>query len=71
MLAHKWWTYSYNMYRKYVEEKYIPRFIAFDMNTYEKVGTGKAIAIISKGVTMWSSLVESTILEVFKIIVTF
>ena len=38
-LFHNAWTYTYNRFRETIEEKYLPEFITFDTNTYEKVGT--------------------------------
>lgn len=46
-----------------IEKKYLPEYITFDMNTYEKVGTGKSIAIISKWIKTWGWLLDRLILE--------
>ncbi len=60
-LFHTAWTYTYNRYREIIESEYLPRFITFDMNVYEKVWTWKSIAIISKWVQRWGELLDRVI----------
>ncbi len=62
-IAHNWWTYTYNRFRKTIEGEYFPIYVKFDMNTHEKYGTWKSISIISKWVKLWWGLLDKIIIE--------
>ncbi len=68
LIIKDFWTLSYNRYRKFVEEKYIPLYITWDNNAHEKVWTGKSIAIISKGIKSWGGLLDNTMIEILRFI---
>ncbi|NDK10230.1 ABC transporter ATP-binding protein, partial [Candidatus Gracilibacteria bacterium] len=67
---YKGWTYSYNRYRISIESYYIPRYIVFDNTVQERIGTGKSIAIISKGIKMWSTLIDRVLIECISLIMS-
>lgn len=47
-ICHRFWIYSYNRYRSTIESRYFPVYISMDMNSYEKIGTGKASLLFLK-----------------------
>ena len=67
LISYRWWTYSYNRYASTIEKYLFPKYIQFDNTTYEKTGTGKSIAIISKGVKTWSGLLDKIIIHVLEL----
>ncbi len=69
-ITHKGWIYSYNRYIEFMESKYLPEYIRFDMNSYEKIGTGKSIAIISKGFKMWWWLIDRFLIEIIGLLLS-
>ncbi|MCH8518347.1 ABC transporter ATP-binding protein/permease [Candidatus Gracilibacteria bacterium] len=70
-ILHDAWTYTFNRFRETIEEKYLPQFVTFDTNAFEKVGTGKSIAIISKGVQLWGRLLDLIIQNISYFGITF
>ncbi|MFK7779685.1 MAG: ABC transporter ATP-binding protein, partial [Candidatus Gracilibacteria bacterium] len=60
------WTYAvlWPSYRKYMYSKYIKEFTYLDNNETEKLGTGKLIAMIDKGMHSWVDLVVRFFLEI-------
>ena len=68
--THNWWTYAYNRYRKTIESEYFPQYVRFDINTHEKVWTGKSIAIMSKGIKTWSGLIDRTLIECVNLVLS-
>ncbi|MCD5375462.1 ABC transporter ATP-binding protein/permease [Candidatus Gracilibacteria bacterium] len=55
-LTHNWgWFSADPEYRKHLGNKYIGKYIKLDSNVIERVGTGKSISIIDKGIETWST----------------
>lgn len=69
-ICHRFWIYSYNRYRSTIESRYFPVYISMDMNSYEKIGTGKSIAIISKGIKVWWMLLDNSLMNAMSFFVS-
>lgn len=63
VLRSYWWTAITSTARKDLYEVYMKKYIEIDNNFIETVGTGKAIAIISKWTKTWASLIENVIMQ--------
>jgi ABC-type multidrug transport system fused ATPase/permease subunit len=69
-VCQSWWTYSYNTFCSSIEKNYLPQYINFDMNSYEKIWTGKSIAIISKWIKTWGWLLDRIMMECIGLILS-
>ncbi len=60
------WTHVtiWPKFRNVLYKKYINYYIFLDNNESEKIGTGKMIAMIDKGLHSWVSLLEKSLVEV-------
>lgn len=56
-------------YRKYMYRKYIHDFIYLDNNETEKLGTGKLVAMVDKGMHSWVDLLNRFFIEILSSIV--
>jgi len=56
LLRKKWWPAHSATARKYIQNKYIPKFIRLENNEIERLGTWKIIAIIDKWIIVWGNL---------------
>lgn len=64
------WTTTYNRYRESIEEEYLPKYVRFDNNTHEVIGTWKSIAIISKWVKTWGSLLDNLLVTLVNLVLS-
>ena len=71
ILITRQWTHSVMRpkYRWYMYGKFIPEYIYLDNNEIEKLGTGKLIAMIDKGIHAWVDLVVRFFVDILPSII--
>jgi len=70
LLRKKWWPAHSTTARKYIQNKYIPKFVRLDNNEIERLWTWKIIAIIDKWIIVWGNLFHHVFDDGIRIIVS-
>ncbi len=70
VLRKYWWPAHSSTARKYIQRKYLPRFFRLNNNDIERLGTGKIVAILDKGITIWGQLFHRVFEQWIQVIIS-
>lgn len=71
-IMHSWWWFqTVTSYIEYLTKVYMKKYISLDNNFTEKIGTGKTIAIVEKGIDIWAKSIDNLTFHLSQFIIIF